>query len=182
MFNLSTQDVVQSIEKSPLVKLNGILYQEYDNFFGKNFHLPDMTVKKFQKLEFQEHLPRRTLNHHDIDLKRIKIFFMKSSITEALRKKFNTDLNFESVDVWQDSVGYGFAPHTDDERIKLALQIYVGDNTVGTSLFDSEDNVIKTFEFKHNSGYALFNNKYSRHGTSGRVNNHTRTSIYVRYT
>jgi len=35
MFNLSTQDVVLSIEKEPLEKLNGIFYQEYNNFFGK---------------------------------------------------------------------------------------------------------------------------------------------------
>ena len=34
MFNLSTQEVVLSIENAPLVKLNGLVYQEYNNFFG----------------------------------------------------------------------------------------------------------------------------------------------------
>ena len=36
MFNLSTQDVVLSIENAPLVNLNGMFYQEYQDFFGKD--------------------------------------------------------------------------------------------------------------------------------------------------
>ena len=36
MFNLSTQEVVLSIKNSTLVNLEGLLYQEYTNFFGKN--------------------------------------------------------------------------------------------------------------------------------------------------
>jgi hypothetical protein len=181
MFNLSTQEVVLSIKNASLVNLNGILYQEYKNFFGKNFKLPDISDKKFSKLEFQEHLPRSTLDQNEVFMKKLRIFFMNSSITEALQEKFNTNLSFKSVDIWQDHPGYYFAPHTDDERIKLALQLYIGDNDVGTSLFDDKDNVIKTFEFSNNHGYALLNNSFSRHGTSGRVNKGTRTSIYVRY-
>ena len=34
MFNLSTKEVVSSIEKTPLVKLNRHVYQEFSNFFG----------------------------------------------------------------------------------------------------------------------------------------------------
>ena len=37
MLHLSTQDVVSSIEKTPLVNLNGIFYQEYLDFFDKRF-------------------------------------------------------------------------------------------------------------------------------------------------
>jgi len=182
MSNLSTQEVVLSIQKEPLVNLNGIFFQEYKDFFGKNFQLPDISDKKFNKLEFQEHLPRKILDQHEVFMKKIRIFFMNSSITEALEEKFNTNLSFKSVDIWQDYPGYYFAPHTDDKRIKLALQIYIGENDVGTSLFDDNDNTIKTFEFSNNSGYALLNNSFSRHGTSGHVNKGTRTSIYVRYT
>tara|TARA_B100000927_G_scaffold174579_1_gene140683 strand:+ start:216 stop:764 length:549 start_codon:yes stop_codon:yes gene_type:complete len=182
MFNLSTKEVVSSIENASLVKLNGILYQEYKNFFGKTFKLPDISEKKFTALEFQEHLPRKKLDQNETFIKQLRIFFMNSRITEALENKFDTDLKFKSVDIWQDYQDYYFAPHTDDERIKLALQLYIGDNDVGTSLFDDKDNVIKTFEFSNNNGYALLNNNFSRHGTSGRVTKGTRTSIYVRYT
>jgi hypothetical protein len=39
MFNLSTQDVVLSIENAPLVNLDGKYFWEYQNFFGKNFSI-----------------------------------------------------------------------------------------------------------------------------------------------
>ena len=37
MFNLSTQEVVLSIEKTPVIVKNKIVYQEYHNFFGNSF-------------------------------------------------------------------------------------------------------------------------------------------------
>jgi len=36
MFNLSTQEVVLSIEKTPVIVKNKIVYQEYENFFGNS--------------------------------------------------------------------------------------------------------------------------------------------------
>ena len=116
-------------------------------------------------------------------MKKLKIFFSNSKITKALEIKFNTPLKFESVDIWSDSAGYNLPPHTDDQRIKLALQIYLGTETnVGTSLFDGDNNVIKTFPYRFDSGYALLNNSVSLHGTEGTVaENNPRRSLYVRY-
>ena len=51
MFNLSTQDAVMSIEKSPLERVGGKIYQEYQDFFGSGFSLPSLEGKKFVKLE-----------------------------------------------------------------------------------------------------------------------------------
>jgi hypothetical protein len=87
------------------------------------------------------------------------------------------------VDIWLDGGGYILPPHTDDQRIKLALQIYLGTETnVGTSLFDGDNNVIKTFHYRFDSGYALLNNAVSLHGTEGTVaENNPRRSLYVRY-
>ena len=62
MFNLSTQEVVLSIENTPLVNLDGKYFQEYQNFFGKNFHFPDITKSKFKKLENQG--IRTTMNYN----------------------------------------------------------------------------------------------------------------------
>ena len=39
MFNLSTQDVVLSIENAPLVNLDGLVYQEYNKFFGNSYKI-----------------------------------------------------------------------------------------------------------------------------------------------
>ena len=45
---------------------------------------------------------------------------------------------------------------------------------------DNKENIVKTFEFNFNWGYALLNNDVSMHGTASKVQE-TRNSIYVRY-
>ena len=180
MFNLSTQDVVLSIEKSPLMIVHGIMYQEYQHFFGNSFSLPELGNKNFVKLESQENLPRSRLDYNDELMKRIKVFFMNANITHALENKFNTELKFSSADLWIDQSGYKLNPHTDDSRIKLALQIYLSDDNEGTSLYDSADNLQYTFPFKFNCGYSLYNGEHSYHGVEI-VNNGGRKSLYVRY-
>jgi hypothetical protein len=180
MFNLSTQDVVLSIEKSPLKKINGTIYQEYKDFFGKKFTLPTLENKNFIKLEFQEDRPRIRLDYNDELMKTIKVFFMNTAITSALENKFNTELQFSSADVWVDNAGYKLEPHVDDDRIKLSVQIYLSDNNKGTSLYDKEGNVQYTFPFKCNYGYALYNGPHSDHGVE-EVKDDGRTSLYVRY-
>ena len=45
MLHLSTQEVVLSIEKSPLLVKEGIVYQEYQDFFVNNI------LKDFEDLE-----------------------------------------------------------------------------------------------------------------------------------
>ncbi len=184
MFNLSTQDVVLSIEKTPVIVKNKIVYQEYHNFFGKDIlkELVNLENLNLVKLEKQDFLPRRRVDYNSNIMKKLKIFFMKSGITNALSKKFNVELHFSTVDIWIDEPGYVLIPHTDDLSIKLALQIYLGDdNNVGTSLFDKDNNILKTFEYKLNSGYALLNNDASLHGTTDEVTKGLRKSMYVRY-
>jgi hypothetical protein len=185
MLHLSTQDVVSSIEKSPLMVKQGIAYQEYQNFFGNNIskEIKDTEKMATVKLEKQHHKPRSRIDYSETLMKKLKIFFSNSKITKSLSTKFNMPLQFESVDIWLDSAGYFLSPHTDDSRIKLALQIYLGEGpSVGTSLFDSDNNVLETFQYKFNSGYALLNNTVSLHGTTGAVaENNLRKSLYVRY-
>jgi hypothetical protein len=185
MLHLSTQDVVLSIEKSPLMVKQGMSYQEYQKFFGNNIskEIKDIEKMTMVKLENQHHMPRNRIDYSETLMKKLKIFFSNSKITKSLSTKFNMPLQFESVDIWLDSAGYFLSPHTDDSRIKLALQIYLGEGpSVGTSLFDSDNNVLETFQYKFNSGYALLNNAVSLHGTTGAVaENNLRKSLYVRY-
>ena len=185
MLHLNTQETVLSIEKSPLLVKQGIVYQQYQDFFGNNILkvIENLEELELTKLENQRHLPRSRIDYSETLMKKLKIFFSNSKITKAISTKFNTPLQFESVDIWLDSPGYFFPPHTDDQRIKLALQIYLGTETnVGTSLFDGDNNVIKTFRYRFDSGYALLNNAVSLHGTEGTVaENNPRRSLYVRY-
>lgn len=180
MFNLSTQDVVLSIEKSPLKVIRGIIYQEYPNFFGKKFTLPALDGREFTKLEFQGHKPRKRLDYNNKLMKRLTIMFMNTKVIGALENKFNTELAFDSADIWIDDRGFKLGPHIDDDRIKLALQIYLSDDNEGTSLYDSDGNMLYTFPFKFGSGYALYNGVYSHHGVE-EIDNDGRTSLYVRY-
>ena len=99
-----------------------------------------------------------------------------------LEKKFKTDLTFDSVDVWIDDKGYKLPPHLDDKRIKLHLQVYLSNNNEGTSLYNPQGELLYTFPFKVNYGYALYNGAYSYHGVE-EVEEDGRTSLYaVSYT
>tara|TARA_A100001011_G_scaffold396650_1_gene495066 strand:- start:3142 stop:3687 length:546 start_codon:yes stop_codon:yes gene_type:complete len=180
MFNLSTQDVVLSIEKAPLKVVRGIIYQEYANFFGNTYELDFGKKENFEKLENQTQLNRVKLSKDNEVMKKLTVFFMNTTITKTLEKKFNTTLKFDSVDVWIDGKGYKLPPHVDDSRIKLHLQVYLSNNNEGTSLYDSTGELLYTFPFKANYGYALYNGVYSHHGVE-EIENDDRTSLYVRY-
>ena len=180
MFNLSTQDVVQSIEKAPLVNLNGLLYQEYHDFFGKNYELTIPHDSEFNQLENQEHRPRLVLSKKSLISRKLTVFFMQSKITKTLEEKFGVRLKFASVDVWIDGKGYTQPPHVDDKTIKLHVHVYLNDNSVGTRLFDETGKKIHIFDFRRNRGYALLNNSKSLHGLDV-VKQDGRTSLYVRY-
>ena len=183
MLHLNTQETVLSIEKSPLLVKQGIVYQEYQDFLDENMikQVTQLSKLNMVPLENQIEKQRSRVDYQEEVMKRLDIFFRHASITKALEQKFETNLKYSSVDIWQDSPGYFLEPHTDDPRIKLALQIYLGDDNIGTSLYDKENNVLRTFEYKLNCGYALLNNDVSRHGTEGKVTDKVRNSIYVRY-
>jgi len=181
MFNLSTQEVVLSIEKTPVIKEKQFVYQHYHNFFGNLQELElDIGNLNFDGLEHQENYPRKRLSYKEKLSKQLHIFFMNKSITSALEEKFEMDLKFKSVDVWIDNKGYKLQPHTDNSSIKLALQIYLSNNSIGTSLYNLNKEKIRTFQFKINFGYALLNNEGSFHGTDT-VKEDGRTSLYARY-
>ena len=180
MLHLSTKEVVLSIEKAELEIKHGIIYQKYPNFFGNTFDLDFGKKENFEKLENQTDLNRLKLSKDDEVMKRLTVFFMNSSITKALERKFKTDLTFDSVDVWIDDKGYKLPPHLDDKRIKLHLQVYLSNNNEGTSLYNPQGELLYTFPFKINYGYALYNSAYSYHGVE-EVEEDGRTSLYVRY-
>ena len=100
MFNLSTQEVVLSIEKTPVIKEKQFVYQHYHNFFGNLQELElDIGNLNFDSLEDQEKFPRKRLSYNEKLSKQLHIFFMNSKITNALAKKFNTDLSIASSSV-----------------------------------------------------------------------------------
>ena len=172
--------MVQSIEKAPLVNLDGLIYQRYEEFFGKDYKLTIPEHIDFETLESQENLNRVVVKKKSKFGRQLAIFFMQTKITDALSRQFSVPLRFSSVDLWTDDIGFALEPHVDDESIKLHLQIYLSDNSVGTSLYNQGKHRIHTFDFKQNTGYALLNNEHSFHGVE-KVTQSGRTSIYARY-
>ena len=75
MLHLSTQDVVSSIEKSPLLVKQGIVYQEYKDFFGNNTlkELENLEELEVAKLEKQHSLPRNRIDYSETLMKKLKM-------------------------------------------------------------------------------------------------------------
>jgi hypothetical protein len=181
MFNLSTQEVVSSIEKTPIINEGNFVYQHYHNFFGSTDSMPSNTQDVlFERLKNQEKLPRKRMSYNEERSKQLTVFFMNSKITNALQNKFSTELKFSSVDYWIDDKGYFLPSHVDNNTIKLSLQIYIGEDHPGTVLFD-KDKKVYVFPFKNNSGYAMLLNSKTFHGLEYPVKRNGRKSVYVRY-
>jgi hypothetical protein len=199
MHNDSVDFVVKSIQKTPLVNLNGLIYQEYEEFFD-DFLMAKITneynLSELDYLEDQEHKPRKKISYLSKLSKELHIFFSNKKITTTLEKIYQIKLKFCSADIWNDSTQYFLHPHIDDYRIKLAIQIYLGELPASSTKFFSsnvsqitEHNVWKkeylTHEvneivYKKNKGYSLLNNEYSWHGVQPNPTDN-RLSVYVRY-
>ena len=199
MYNSSVDFVVKSIQKIPLVNLNGFVYQEYQNFFD-NFWL-EKILKEYQSytfdlLENQEKTLRKKLSYESKLSKELNILFSNTKIKNTLEQVYEIKLKFLNCDLWQDSQGYMLNPHLDDNRIKLSLQIYLGElPDSGTKFFSptvakiSKRNLwkkeylqheIKEIVYKKNHGYSMLNNSNAWHGVSPSFND-KRLSVYIRY-
>ena len=66
MFNLSTQEVVLSIEKTSVIEEKQFVYQHYHNFFGNLQELElDIGNLNFDSLENQENYLRKRLSYKE---------------------------------------------------------------------------------------------------------------------
>ena len=187
MHNSSVDFVVKSIEKSPLVNLNGLFYQEYNEFFD-NFWLDklnfDFNQIKTTKLEKQQEDHRFRVEYSEKISKELNILFKHALIKKTLEEKFKLSLKPGVADIWFDFSGYQLTPHVDDASIKLALQIYIGNQEQpGTTFYDSTEahDPIHRVLYKENRGYALLNNNKSWHSLDSKVSKGFRKSVYVRY-
>jgi hypothetical protein len=192
MHNDSVDFVVKSIQKSPLVNLDGLLYQKYDTFFSQQLldmlDLDERNLKceSLQKHDIDTRINRKRVAYTEKISKELNIFFHNRRITNALEEIFSEVLSPLQTDIWFDHPGYSLNPHLDDNRIKLSLQIYIDNSEQpGTALYDNyieqKGKKLVNFDYKKNSGYALLNNSKSFHATEYAVREGVRKSIFVRY-
>ena len=190
MHNDSVDFVVKSIQKTPLVNLNGLIYQEYQDFFDDSWleklsiDLEKLKLTVLEKQEKSEKSFRKRVDYSEKISKEFNIFFKNKKITKSLEDIFSIKLTPDILDIWIDYPGYCLKPHVDDTRIKLAIQIYIGDQQQpGTSLYSSSKISSKVHEivYKRNKGYALFNNNNSWHAVQPKITIGQRRSVYIRY-
>ena len=186
MSNDSITFLVQSIEKSTIIEKNQFVYQKYVNFFDEST-LKKITSGidqlKFEVLPKQKHLPRVKSSNSNTLIRELDLTFRNVQVINALRKKFGSEIELSSVDIWVDNKGYHMPPHVDDASIKLSRQIYLDNGThPGTSLHLTKDeNYADKFDSALNSGYALSNNKLSYHSVEYPVIADGRKSLYLRF-
>lgn len=127
----------------------------------------------WQKLNFQEHLPRKKFHGEDSKVFNEVIDFLN---TEEFLTKFEklsgyslSKINFH---LWWDTEGYTIPMHVDNEAVNLSMQIYIGEskhNFLGTSFGDPIQDPIITLPYLKNTGYFLSNPNIIQHGLISEV-------------
>jgi hypothetical protein len=145
----------------------------------ENF-LPDQLVDQLVELsqqpdvpwqlqEMQEHLPRK------------KISWMLDSPIETLHNYFKSlqmfkHLDFMGVTLWKDGTDFYMGNHIDNNRVKVAIQIYLDNrNSPGTQFSN------RIIRYGRNRGYIMYNNPNMLHGVPKKTPHEGRLSIYALY-
>lgn len=172
-----------NIDNSPVLLIREFFDKEVSNrvYTECNELLKDQSV--WEKLDLQTQLPRKVFQgaKSNTFLEIIEHFN-----TESFLKKFSTftgqKINSLDFNLWWDTEGYTLPMHIDNDKVKLSMQIYVGElehNTLGTSFGDSRQNLILTLPYRSNTGYFLANPNRIQHGLISTVpSNFNRLSLY----
>ena len=123
----------------------------------------------WEKQEMQEHLPRQ------------KISWLLDSPIETTHNYFAnlkmfSHLHFMGITLWNDEKNFWMLPHLDNDRIKVAVQIYLDDrNSPGTQFGD------RLVKYGRNRGYIMYNSPDMLHGVPEQVPHEGRLSVYALY-
>jgi hypothetical protein len=119
--------------------------------------------------ELQEHLPRK------------KISWLIDSPIETVHNYFKSlplfsHLDFMGVTLWSDDVNFYMSDHVDNNRVKVAIQIYLDNSSSPGTQFG--DRLIK---YGRNRGYIMYNNPTMLHKVPKQIPHGGRLSIYALY-
>ena len=123
----------------------------------------------WEQQEMQEHLPR------------CKISWLLDSPIEIAHNRFAqcpmfAHLDFMGVTLWKDDVDFKMSQHLDNDRVKVAVQIYLDNrNSPGTQFGD------RMIGYGRNRGYIMYNNKDMLHSVPDCTPHEGRLSIYALY-
>ena len=123
----------------------------------------------WEKQEMQENLPRR------------KISWLLDSPIETTHNYFAnlkmfSHLHFMGITLWKDEEDFWMSSHLDNDRVKVAIQIYLDDrNSPGTQFGD------RLVKYGRNRGYIMYNSPDMLHGVPEQIPHEGRLSVYALY-
>lgn len=117
--------------------------------------------------EMQENLPRKKISWLlDSPIETAHIWFEELPLF--------THLNFMGVTLWEDDVDFKMAQHLDNERVKVAVQIYLDNRKSPGTQFGN-----RLIQYGQNRGYIMYNNPDMLHGVPDQTPHEGRLSIYA---
>ena len=112
---------------------------------------------------------------------RKKISWLLDSPIETVHNYFESlsmfsHLDFMGVTLWNDGPNFYMGEHVDNDRVKVAIQIYLDDRlSPGTQFGD------RLIQYGCNRGYILYNNPKIPHCVPKQTPHEGRLSIYALY-
>jgi len=153
--------------------LYAIMLVEVENFLPEKLVDELVEFSKgnviWEKQEMQEHLPRQ------------KISWLLDSPIETVHNWFAecpmfSHLDFMGVTLWQDNIDFWMSQHLDNDRVKVAIQIYLDNRNSPGTLFGN-----RLISYGRNRGYILYNNENMLHSVPNQVPHEGRLSVYALY-
>lgn len=117
----------------------------------------------WEKQEMQHNLTRQRLSN---PLKELSYWLNDHPLFQNFK--------YISSTLWKDDIDFAMDWHTDNERVKVAIQIYLDNRQSPGTHF--KDRVIK---YGKNRGYILFNNKKMEHCVPNQTPHQGRLSLYA---
>lgn len=129
----------------------------------------------------QESMPRHKITW-DADSVIEELHDVCASITSQLEQQFQRQLNFAGIQIWRDTEGYYFGPHTDNPVINISLQLYLFDapSSCGTTFFVNGARYV--VGFFHNFGYICTSHNVQHQTTTPVPAGVNRYSLYAHWT
>jgi hypothetical protein len=123
----------------------------------------------WQLQEMQEHLPRKKISWLiDSPIETVHNYFESLPIFKHLR--------FIGITLWKDDINFYMSNHYDNERVKVAVQVYLDNsNSPGTQFGN------RIIRYGRNRGYIMYNNPDMIHGVPNQTPHEGRLSIYAVY-
>jgi len=135
---------------------------------------------EWNTVHLQEKFPRKAIPWKPESVVE-EVYSVFRALEQEISVIFSTQLKFQSVNFWQDSPGYTIDPHLDNNRISVAVQVYINeaDPLLGTEMY-KDGNVFYKLPWISNTGYILNNTPDSIHGmqTAGTT---SRQHVYAIY-